>query len=326
MAVVRKAQPHEKDVHIDKPLTNISIAYIQDKDEYFAEDIFPRIPVEKKSDKYFKYNKNDWFRDEAKKRAPSTESAGSGYRQSTDTYDCDVWAFHKDIDDRVRSNEDEPLDAERDSTEFVMQRLLLRRDIDFTNKYFTASAWDTDKDGSGSDFDQWDDYSDSAPLDDVTAWRRNVKIKTGFKPNGLAIGGEVWDKLKNHPDILERIKYTRSAINISVDLVTSAFELDRIVVCEPIKATNEEGESGDYSMIVGKIGLLYYIPERPSIRKPSAGYTFAWTGYGGQNAYGVTIRNFRQERIRSDRIEGEMAYDMKVVASDLGVYLDNVVS
>jgi hypothetical protein len=60
--------------------------------------------------------------------------------------------------------------------------------------------------------------------------------------------------------------------------------------------------------------------------QPSAGYTFTWNGYLGGNNKGVRIKNFRMEHIASDRIEGEMTYDMKVVAKDLGVFWSSVVA
>ena len=79
------AQPTANDVHIDAILTNISVAYIQDQNAFVASKVFPTIPVEKQSDKYFVYTKGDWFRDEAQLRAPATESAGSGYNLTTAT-------------------------------------------------------------------------------------------------------------------------------------------------------------------------------------------------------------------------------------------------
>jgi uncharacterized membrane protein len=94
---VRKSQPTIQSAHVDAALTNLSIAYIQSQDVYIATKVFPIIPVDKQSDKYYIFNKNDWHRDEAKKRADNTESAGSGFTMSTDSYYADVWAFHKDV-------------------------------------------------------------------------------------------------------------------------------------------------------------------------------------------------------------------------------------
>ena len=38
------------------------------------------------------------------------------------------------------------------------------------------------------------------------------------------------------------------------------------------------------------------------------------------------MKNFRMEHIASDRIEAEMTYDMKVVAEDMGIFLNTVVA
>jgi hypothetical protein len=76
-------QPTQGSVHVNRPLTMISVAYMQDQAEFIADKVFPVVPVDKQSDLYYVYTKNDWFRDEAKPRAAGTESAGGGYNLST---------------------------------------------------------------------------------------------------------------------------------------------------------------------------------------------------------------------------------------------------
>jgi hypothetical protein len=62
------------------------------------------------------------------------------------------------------------------------------------------------------------------------------------------------------------------------------------------------------------------------LQTPTAGYTFTWSGYLAGNARGTRIKRFRMEHIAADRIEAEMTYDMKVVAPDMGVFLNTVVA
>jgi hypothetical protein len=113
-------QPTKSDVHVNVPLTNISIAFLQNQDDFIATKVFPNVPVKKQSDRYFVYPKGQWFRSDAQTRGLSQESAGSGYEiDNTPNYYCDVKALHKDIDDQVRANEDTPLSSDRDGTEFV---------------------------------------------------------------------------------------------------------------------------------------------------------------------------------------------------------------
>ena len=121
-------QPTLSSVHIDAPLTMLSTAYIQSAAAFIAPRVFPVVPVEKKSDKYYTYNKDDWFRDEAKPRGVSQESAGSGYGIGNDNYSCTTYAFHKDIDDQIRANTDNPMQPDADATRFVAQRMLLRQE------------------------------------------------------------------------------------------------------------------------------------------------------------------------------------------------------
>ena len=45
--------PTRGDVHVNKPLTNISIAYMQMAENFIADKVFPNISVAKQSDRYF---------------------------------------------------------------------------------------------------------------------------------------------------------------------------------------------------------------------------------------------------------------------------------
>ena len=73
--------PTQSDLHVNAPLTNVIVAYMQDKAQFIADKVFPRVPVQKQSDMYWKYSKSDWRRTDAQKRAPGTESPGVGWKR-----------------------------------------------------------------------------------------------------------------------------------------------------------------------------------------------------------------------------------------------------
>jgi hypothetical protein len=98
--------PTQSDLHVNAPLTNISVAYIQSEDTYVADKVFPRVPVQKQSDLYWKYHKSEWRRQDVQRRAPSTETPGVGWNVTTDQYFAHVYGVHKDIDDQLRANAD----------------------------------------------------------------------------------------------------------------------------------------------------------------------------------------------------------------------------
>ena len=205
-------QPSINSVHVDAILTNISVAYLQNQDNFIADKVFPVIPVDKKSDKFFTYTKNDWFRDEAQRRAGGTESAGGGYGLSTGSYSADVFAFHKDVDDQTLYNADSPLNPLREATEFVTRRLMLRKEVQWNTDFFAASIWGNDYAGvagapGASQVKQWSDYAASDPIDDIEDAKAGILSTTGMEANTLVLGYDVFRSLKNHPDIVDRIKY-----------------------------------------------------------------------------------------------------------------------
>lgn len=324
------AQPTQTSVHIDAILTNISVAYMQQANNFVATKVFPLVPVDKQSNKFFKYTKNDWFRDEAQVRADATESAGGGYNLSTDSYAAQVWAFHKDVGDQTRANADAPINLDREAAEFVTSRILLRQELDWQSTFFTTGVWGTDYTGvagtpSTGEFKQWSDYANSDPLEDIEAAKEKILSTTGFMPNTLVLGYQAFRKLKNHPDLVDRIKYTTSNV-ITEEMMARMFEVDRVLVTKSVKATNNEGASEAYSFVHGKAAMLCYSAPNAGLLQPSAGYTFGWTGVSGGIGATIGTARFRMESLKSERIEAEAAWDHKVIAADLGSFFASVVA
>lgn len=329
--------PTQSDLHVNVPLTNVSVAYMQDSSAFIADKVFPRVPVQKQSDIFWKYSKSDWRRTDVQKRAPGTESAGVGFRINTDTYFAQVYAVHKDIDDQVRANADSYWNLDRDSTKFITNQMLIRRDLDWNAKYFTTGVWGTDWTGvasapSGNQFLQWNDAS-SDPIVQFTNLQTQFVLSTGRKANTLVIGADAITSLKNHPDIIDRIKYTQRGV-VTTDLLASLFDVEKVMVS--YASSTSVAESNDAAvqdaaatyafMSNSKSALLCYTPSSPSLMTPAAGYTFTWNGYLAGNSYGIRMKNFRMEHIAADRIEAEMTYDMKVISADMGVFLTSAVA
>lgn len=319
-------QPTRGDVHVNAPLTNISIAYLQDQTEFICDKVFPNVPVKKQSDVYFTYPKGEWFRTEAKPRAPGTESAGSGYSVNADnSYNAIVQAFHKDVPDQIRSNADSPLNMDAEAAEFTTRQLLLKKEKDFASKYFGTSKWTGSSTGTDITVSPLWDAADSTPIIDMRTEITAMKEKTGFKPTGLILGEKVWTILQDHPDFLDRITITKDKI-ITTGLLAAILGVKEVHIAGAVENTAEEGADPSMSFIYGKHAMLYYAAPRPSLMLPSAGYVFSWTGYLGASKDGLRQKRFRMEHLSSDRVEGEMAFDMKLVASDLGVFFDSVIS
>lgn len=319
--------------HIDRALTNISVAYMQGADAFIADKVFPIIRVQKQSDVYFEYSKADNFRNEVQERGRGAESAGGNWNaRIADPYYCRKYAYHYDITEEERVNYDKPLDVERDTVEWLGHKMLLKREIDFATKFFKTGVWKTDTNKSA---DKWSSQT-SDPVKDVNDAMLQMAEETAVKPNFAIMSPDVFYALKNHEGIMDRIKYTQKGI-ITLDLIASLFELDRIYV--PWAVYNDEAqvpkmtEPADsetkinMNFIYKGSMLLGHCAGRPSLKAPTAGYIFAWTGLEGASAFGNRMVRIKMDQLGlgTERFEMEMAYDMKVISKDCGHFFYNLV-
>ena len=318
--------------HIDRALTNISVAYTQGADAFIADKVFPIVPVQKRSDVYFVYSKADFFRNEVQERGQGAESAGGQWHLTeADPYHCRKYAFHYDITQEEKSNYDQPINVDRDTTEWLTQKMLLKREIDFANKFFTTGVWGTDITGNGSTVKYWDD-PESDPIKAVTDAMLTMAQNTGKKPNFAIISPDVFYALKNHDMIMDRIKYTQKGI-ITAELIASLFELDNIYIPWGIYNAGPQTPGYDQTDIdmnfvyAGQV-LLGYRTRRPSLKEPSAGYIFSWVGLEGASSYGSRMVRIPMDMLGlgTERLEMEMAYDQKLICKDMGVFFTNMLT
>jgi|SRR3990167_8098624 len=316
-------QPTSSDGHVDAVLNNVSTAYIQNQDQFIASKVFPIVQVNKQSNKYYTYPKAQWFTDDVKRRGDGAESAGSGYTLSTDSYSCDVYALHKDVGHLTLANFDAPVEPMSAATRFITQQMLQRMERQWVTDYFATSIWATDRTLSGTD--QWSDETGSNPIDDVETAKEAILKNTGFKANTMVLGYQVMRKLKNHPDIVDRFKYT-SSTTITEGILAQLFGIERVIVCSAIKNTANEGATATMDFTHGKSVLFAYVNPTPGLLEPSAGYTFSWTSPNRGAASPVTVARWYNDDRKAWRVEGESAWDNKVVATDLGYFLASAVA
>ena len=324
------SNPTLSQVHVDAILTNASVAYIQSADNFIANKVFPIVPVDKQSDLYFKYTKEDWFRDDAKVRADGAEAAVSGYGLTTDSYYADVYAVKKAIGDQLMANFDSPLDPLRDGAKFTAQLILNRMETQFVSDFVASGVWSNEYDGvagspSSGEFKQWSDLANSDPIQDIELAKADILSTTGFEANKLVLGYDVYRVLRNHPDIIDRVKYTGRDVP-DTQYLAQLFGLDEVLVAKAVKNTAAEGQTGSFSFAFGKSALLVHAAPNPGLLMPSAGYSFQWRGVSEGLGLTVGTKQYRLEQNAATYVESQVAFANKVVAPDLGAYFATAVA
>lgn len=315
--------PGSNDVHVDALLTNMSIGY--KNPAYIAEQIFPMVLVNKRSDIVPKYTQSDWFRRRAKKLGEREPAPVGGYSVSTsDTYYCDEIGAGHFIGDARRANTDMPFEADRDGVNWVVDGILLEKEYNFVTDFWKTGVWTTDKTG-GADFTKWSTYATSTPVQNIRQYKRIVRRLIGMEPNTLVLGDLVFDTLCDHPDFLDRIKYSGDANSPAVvtpQAMAQVLGVERILVGLSQYTATLEGvaeASVVYTPMWDDDALLLYVPRSPSLFNPAAGYTFNWrTAFGGPR---YVKRRRDPESDKGDLIEAYEYYDQKVTAAGAGLFM-----
>ena len=327
-------------VHIDAPLSNLTLAYVQSSENFIADKVFPVVGVQRQSDKYYLYDRANMNRTgDVKALAPRTEVNRIGMSISNSSYFADVFGLGMDFDEQTMANEDAMLEMRQAGAETLAMRLMIHREEQFATEFFAAGKWGIDRTGvagvpNATQFRQWNDYTNSTPIVNITNFSREMQLKSGgFKPNTMIVGKEVRDQLINNPDILARLNGGSTVNNPALVInskLAEIFEVENFFVMEAVKNSSAEGVAESNAFIGGKSALLTYTPSNAGLMTPAAGLTFAWNNIPSANNLGITVESFSDDALKrqqvAEHIQVKMAYDMKVVGADLGLFMPTAVA
>lgn len=318
-------------LHVDRYLTNFSVRFVQDSANFIAQRAATAIPVVKQTDLYVLFDRGYFWRDEAAPRPLGGRPQQVGYKVDDATYSCVEYGLEHVVDDRQRANTDDPISIDESATILLTQKNLIKQDRVWCQRFFRPNVWAVDYQGVGSSpgAGQFLHFNDPAsdPIAVVDAAKDEVARATGFMPNTLVLGAAVKRVLRSHPDISDRIKYTQRGIADDA-ILASLFEVGNVITARSVYNSAAEGAANAFQFIADEESMwLGYIDPTPAINTPTAIAMFNWTGLlpGATNQIGGVIERGRDDRAHSDFFQGRMAWDMKVVSSDLGVFFNKAV-
>jgi hypothetical protein len=297
-------------VHIDEVLTNISLGY--PNAGLVGSVLFPQVVVRKQSDKYYIFGREAWL-PEDDVRAPGTVANEiPGYQLSVDTYYAQEHALQIPVTDEERENADSPLSPDSDGTDLVTGKLMMGRELIQHSFATTAANYASGMSTTLSGTAQWSDYVNSAPISDVKTGKRAVNAQIFMDPNIGIFPYQVMSILEDHPDFIERIKYSERGI-VTSEIIAAIFGMDRIVVPGAGVNTANPGQAPTLGYIWGKDVVLAWVPARPGLKTPAYAYEFVW-GYPGGGPQ--IVDRWREENRGADLIRVRRRYDHKIIAVD----------
>ena len=170
----------------------------------------------------------------------------------------------------------------------------------------------------------WSDDANGDPFTDIATAQTGILQGTGYLPNRLLIGWKVFQALRKHPLVIDRIKYTSQpdARDVTAKLLAQMFDVDEVLISKGVYNSAAEGLAASMSFIAPNSALLCYAAPAPSLNEPSAGYTRGWQGFTGLNTLGIRVNQIPMDWLGMGTVrdECEIAFDMTIVSSLLGAY------
>ena len=297
-------------LHIDIALTNISVGF--PNTGLVSDQLFPAVPVAKQSNKYYTFGREGWL-PEDDVRAPGTEANEiPGMQVSTDTYYANEHALQIAVTDEERENVDSPFSPDRDGTELVTSKIQMGRELAIKSLVTTPANYAAGMTVTLAGTTQWSDYVNSNPISDVRVGRRAVNASIFMDPNTIVIPYQVMSALEDHPDFIERIKYSERAI-ITPEIIGGMFGFTNVIIPGTGIVTGNPGQAASLGYLWGKDVLMAYVPARAGLKIPAYAYEFVW-GYGG--ARPQIVDRWREDKRASDLLRVRRRYDLKFVAVD----------
>ncbi|MEK7994720.1 MAG: major capsid protein [Planctomycetota bacterium] len=209
----------------DLILSNVAIGYTNDA--YVAGLLLPEVPVNFQTGKHWIYDQAR-FSNTPSKRATGSESGEVELTLTSGLpYFCEDHALKQFVPDEDVENATTPTDPFTDATENVSERLLIAREVEAATLLTSTANITQNTTLSGTS--QFSDYSNSDPFTTIETGKQTIHSATHLAPNVAVMGKQAWDKLKYHPALMERVKYSQRA-QMTPDLVASLLEIDKIIV------------------------------------------------------------------------------------------------
>lgn len=302
---------------IQPTYTAIAIAYKNAK--LIADSVLPRIPIGTQEFRYLKHALAESF------TLPDTKVGRKGQPTRIDFSAIEVADKTEDfgLEDAVPQSDIETAPDNFDplgrATEGLTDLILLNREKRAADLVFTLGNYPTTNRRTLSGTSQWSDFTNSQPISDILDALDSVVVR----PNVLVLGQATWNKLSQHPKIVEAVFGTGAKTGIvKREAVADLFELDEILVGQGWVNTAKKGQAASLARVWGKHALLF---NRNNLADNNRGVTFGYTAeFGNRIAGAYEDKNVGLRGGQVIRV-GESVKEL-IAANDLAYFFQNAVA
>lgn len=311
--VKRFAGATGRDLHIDVPLTGLTIAY--EPQGLIAPMIYPVVSVDKETGVYYTWPKAESMRLYDAFRARGREANRITFDVSSDGYAVKNYSLALDVPLEDIANADAALNIQASAAERVTDGLNLA----WEDRLATTLTTTTNMTSSTALSNPWSDFANSSPVDDLYTARNAIRKQTGYTPNVWIFSDVAWTNISRHPDVIEFIRGKGDDTGggpVTEGQLASALGGGRVLIGKGLKNIAAEGQSAVFTDVWSTACVVLYVAPNPGMMQPSHGYTFRWTPTGLPGP--LAVERYQNTRPKTESVEVHMFQDEKVTGADLG--------
>lgn len=269
------------------------------------------------------------LQDRSTQRAPGAPYSRSTFEFDQFGYECIEHGCEEAIDDWESHVYEDILDAEMIHQQRAEDALLRGYEREVAAAIFNATTFA----GMTADVtDEWDDYTNATPLDNIATAKQAVLDASGLRANALILNSKVFYNLRRVEQLVELIKYSSRADPgaITASMIGQATDLPIVLVGDAVYNAAHEGQDPTPTSVWSdEYAMVARVAVSRDPREPCLARTFCWTG-DGPSAPGtgeplaVLTEEYREEGVRSSVIRARHNRDVVVMYAAAGYLIGNV--
>lgn len=301
-------------------LTALFTKFMQDTAGLVGLQIAPIFLTGQQAAKYYVFDKDNMMTvPRGLERAPGTPYKRTMLKLSDDSFSCSNKGIEIPVDDEERDKYASAFSADEAAMKRARNIIMMNHEIrvrDMATGSSTPTSAVTSK---------WDDYgnNDSNPVYDLDVVKEVIRLACGLDANLFVMPRKVFNVLKEHPKILEKIKYSQRAV-VTVEILQEVFGIPKIAIAGAIENTAADGQAVSPDYVWGDSVWIGHVETSSDLQAPNFARTFVWTSQTG--ADGVMVESYREDKIQSDIHRAKQFTDEKVTGSEMGYHLSDTLA
>ena len=311
----------ESDVHIDVPLSNLAVAAFS-QGNLVADALFPPVPVDHRSDKYYTVTKADWLRlPQTTERGPKQSPRRIEWSVSSDSYFARNFALAAEATRESLANADNAMQIRRRNSLLVTS--VLRRDMERRVALKCTSITNLGSGVALTGGNKWSAGATSDPIADVNTGHAFMRGNTGLTANVAIIDYDTMVTLRRHPLMLDMYKYTQGG-QVTDAQIAEQFRVQRILIADAVLENAKEGGTSSMTNMWGNICLLAHVEPAQSMNDVMTfGLGFRWTDPELGVPFGISTYADPDPGKKIEIQEASYYQDEKIVAQQLSYLVNN---